>query len=263
MSAKSLLIITNRGHLTSTGTYTITDEVPADTHYVTGSASPAAETDGPNFVRWVSNSAVGIGQPITVSYVVTITDPLTDETRIVNLNYDVEGGNAFFPASGNPVTITVATPVTLTVGKSDDPDPVQAGELLTYTLVVTNDPSSKGPASNVFITDTIPASTTLVNAGFISPTQGTTSTLGSTVIWNVTDPNPLQINQTATAFMIVRVDAPLPNNTILLNDNYGAGASNDQVTVPTPRWSPRLPRAPLFLIYRKKDCRQLFRPGRI
>jgi uncharacterized repeat protein (TIGR01451 family) len=50
----------------------------------------------------------------------------------------------------------------LEVSKGDDPDPVIAGENLTYTLTVTNNGPSK--ATNIVLTDTLPGGVTLVSA---------------------------------------------------------------------------------------------------
>lgn len=62
------------------------------------------------------------------------------------------------PSGNGPVTctftVTVAACVDLTIAKSDSPDPVTAGTMLTYALTVTNlGPSS---ASNITVTDMIP-----------------------------------------------------------------------------------------------------------
>lgn len=62
------------------------------------------------------------------------------------------------PSGNGPVTctftVTVAACVDLTIAKSDSPDPVTAGTMLTYALTVTNLGSSS--ASNITVTDVIP-----------------------------------------------------------------------------------------------------------
>ncbi len=194
------------------------------------SASPSATFDGTS-LTWVRSLSVGINQAFTVSFTVVVTDDLPNALEIVNQTYSITGGNVFSQAFGAPVTVTVETPVTLTITKSDDPDPVDAGDLITYTLIVTNDSSSKGPAGNVVVTDTIPVSTTLVDAGFNGPATGVTSTLGSEVIWTLTNPDPLLRDASASMFMVVQVDSPLTNNTVITNDTYTVGTSNDLATV--------------------------------
>ncbi len=58
-------------------------------------------------------------------------------------------------------TTVVVTSADLSISKSDSPDPVTAGENLTYTVTVTNDGPSD--AQNVVITDSLPAEVTLVS----------------------------------------------------------------------------------------------------
>ena len=61
----------------------------------------------------------------------------------------------------------------LAVTKTGLPDPVLVGSNLTYTVTVTNN----GPnnASNVMVTDTLPANVTFVSA---TPSQGTCAQIG-------------------------------------------------------------------------------------
>jgi uncharacterized repeat protein (TIGR01451 family) len=227
------LTITNIGHLATSGFYTITDQIPANTTYVTDSASPAATFNDPT-LTWVLSTPVGINVPFTVSFAVTANDELPDKTELVNQGYNITGGNVFSPAFGAPVTVTVETPVTLTVTKEDTPDPVQAGDLITYILTITNDSSSKGPAGNVVISDTVPANTTFEDAGFVNPADGIVSSNGSLVVWDFTDPEPLPRNQTASVFMVVRVASPLTSGTVITNDTYTASASNTVVNIVSP-----------------------------
>jgi len=60
------------------------------------------------------------------------------------------------------ITTTIQTLADLALGKSDTPDPVLAGELLTYTLTVQNNGPSN--ALGVFLTDTLPAALAFVSA---------------------------------------------------------------------------------------------------
>jgi uncharacterized repeat protein (TIGR01451 family) len=226
------LTITNSGHLTTSGVYTITDQVPQNTDFV--SASAPGNFNAGN-VTWVLTNPIGINQAISVDFTVVVTQPLNNAVSITNSTYSVSGGNVLTPDVGAEVIVRANIPVTLTLSKSASPDPVQAGDLLTYTINVTNDNSSKGPAGGVVISDTVPANTTLVDAGFLGVTNGATSTTGSTagslVSWNLTNPDPLLLGETAAVYMVVQVTSPLTNNTPINNDAYSAGAINDDVTV--------------------------------
>jgi len=73
------------------------------------------------------------------------------------------------PANNSATASTTVNGVAdLAVTKADSPDPVRAGNNLTYTVTVTNN----GPnnATNVVLTDTLPANSTFVSA---TPSQGT------------------------------------------------------------------------------------------
>ena len=54
--------------------------------------------------------------------------------------------------------------IDLKLAKSDSPDPVTVGGLLTYTLTVTNATPGTGQATNVVVVDTLPPSVSFVNA---------------------------------------------------------------------------------------------------
>ena len=81
------------------------------------------------------------------------------------------------PADNSASAETTVDPVAdLVLIKSDEPDPVLAGELLTYTLEIAN----AGPqsATAVQLTDALPAGVTFDSA---TPTQGSCSESGGTV----------------------------------------------------------------------------------
>jgi len=94
----------------------------------------------------------------------------------------------------------------LSLIKSDDPDPVDAGELLTYSI--TYSVSGREPAPDVVLKDTIPPHTT-----FVSATGGGTES-GGVVTWNLGTLNP---GDSDTVEVVVRVDSPLVNGTVLRN----------------------------------------------
>ena len=79
---------------------------------------------------------------------------------------DIDG---FFDTSEFSGLVTVgAATADLTITKTDSPDPVGPEGPLVYTLVVSNAGPQK--ATGVTVTDTLPASVTLVS---VNPSQGT------------------------------------------------------------------------------------------
>jgi uncharacterized repeat protein (TIGR01451 family) len=223
------LAVTNDGHLTTQGLYTITDAIPEYTDYVT--STPSATLNG-DLLTWTFPDALAIGASRVVSYVVQVDKPLTDGLTIQNTAYGVTGGNVYAGATGPTVNTLVHAGPALTVTKTADPAPlVEAGGLLTYTLTVTNQAGAEGPALNVVISDTLPANTIYREASFISPATGTTSTLGTAVQWSLT--NPLADGQSTQVQLVVQAQSPLPNGTPLVN-TYAVSASNAPAWVDGP-----------------------------
>ena len=81
------------------------------------------------------------------------------------------------PTTTDTEPTAVADSADLSITKTDSADPVIAGEDLTYTLVVTNDGPSD--ATNVVVTDDVPAGTSFVSA------DGGGLEAAGTVTWNL------------------------------------------------------------------------------
>ena len=111
--------------------------------------------------------------PNGASTTLTITANVPGAGTFVNLAKKT-GETELDPNTGNDQATAVVVAggggpplADLSIQKTDSPDPVRAGQQLTYTLLVTNQgPSS---ASNVTVMDTLPAGVTLVSA---SSSQG-------------------------------------------------------------------------------------------
>ena len=141
--------------LTEGGTGAGGDDPYADTDAGTGTYGPGAinglsqGTDTTNKFRFTFPVPAGVAAGTKLSATATIA-----------------GSTSEF--SGN-VTVAVG-PADLVLTKADNPDPAPAGGELLYTLVVTNN----GPnhATNVVVTDTLPAGVSLISA---TPSQGSCS----------------------------------------------------------------------------------------
>jgi uncharacterized repeat protein (TIGR01451 family) len=220
------LILTNSGNLVTVGAYTITDQLPDYT--VFAMATPAPITTSPA-LQWVLSDAVGIGEAITVTFAVTVSQPLTDGTPIVNQVYTVAGGSAHNQPWGAPVTVTVEAPATLTGTKSastawvTDTRLVQPGDWLTYTISVTNAAASPGPAFGVVISDALPSGLVYQSMGFVAPATGVVTPAERVLLWQLADPLPVGGSAQVTA--TARVTSPLAAATVLTN-TYGARADN-------------------------------------
>jgi uncharacterized repeat protein (TIGR01451 family) len=131
-------------------------------------------------------------------------------------------GNSNFQASNNnasPRVHTVAeNPTDLAVTKTDSPDPVPAGNDVTYVIVVTNNGSY---STDVTLTDTLPPEVTLVSA---TPSQGSCS--GTTTI-TCNLGTLAGGGGSATVTIVVHVPLTTPAGTILRNTAQVSGTRPD------------------------------------
>ena len=91
---------------------------------------------------------------------------------------------------------TVEPRADVSISKTDGPDPVVAGNQITYTLAVTN--AGPSTATGVTVTDAIPAGTS-----FVSATGGGTES-GGTVTWNL---GSLASGSSTNVQLVVAVDS--------------------------------------------------------
>ncbi len=140
------LTITNQGPSDGQGVV-VTDTLPTGTSIVTTSLT--TNTQVGQTLGWNLGTVVNSGtQVITVVVKVNsaISGTITNSVGITSTTID--------PANGNNTTseaTQVDTEADLIVSKQSKPNPVRAGELLTYTVIVTN----QGPsdAQTVVVTD--------------------------------------------------------------------------------------------------------------
>src|SRR5262249_5603648 len=128
-----------------------------------------------------------------------------------------------------PVTIFYGIPGApdLTISKTVNPDPVQPGQNLTYTITYGNTGAST--ASNVIVTDTVPANTTFVSASPAGQVVSQTSVGGTgTVTWNT---GSVVVGASGSVSMVVKVNTGLTNGTVITNSAYNI--KSDQNTTPT------------------------------
>jgi uncharacterized repeat protein (TIGR01451 family) len=216
----------NNGPSNATGV-TITDTLPAGVTYASASSSQGAVSQAGGTVT-VNVGGLASGATATATILVT----MNPGTRGTITNTAVITGNEPDPNLANntsTVTTQVNPLVDLAIVKSASPNPVTAGNALTYTLSASNNGPSN--ATGVTITDTLPAGVTYTSA---SSSQGAVSQAGGTVTVNV---GGLADGAGATATILVMV-APstrgtIANTAVITGNEPDPNLANNTSTVTT------------------------------
>lgn len=186
----------------------LTDSLPADTAFLSAT-SPYSLSEG--VVTWVLPS-LSAGEMWTSELVVQV--PLTFTGTIANQSYGARADQVA-AKMGGPVLTQIHA---LAIDKSASAAQVLPGEMLTYTLSVSNlHPLS--PTHNLVLSDHLPLQTEFISAsGMITLTEGV-------VQWELPQLGP---GETWSEQVLVRV-SPSANGTIR-NDRYAAWSQE----APTP-----------------------------
>ena len=122
----------------------------------------------------------------------------------------------------------------LQIFKSDDPDPVTAGETLEYTITVVN--NGPGNVANVVVTDTLPAGTTFQSSSIPcvqAPVGTLTCQIGTMLDGDITD---FQIQVGVPAGFLSAIPASttnISNTASVTSDQPDGTLSNNSVTIST------------------------------
>ena len=196
-SVTYMLHYRNTGNGTAFNTV-LTDILPPETNFITASL-PYSHVGGA--LTWhLGNLVPGAGGSVIVE--AGVQSPLADGTVLVN-TASLDAGNS--QPQGISAVTTVTSVAQLSLSKTALAL-VAAGDQLLYTLAYQNVGTDQ--ATDVVLTDTLPANTT-----FVSATGGGTHT-GGIVTWN---PGILPAGAGGTVSVIVAVDPVLPNGTLLAN----------------------------------------------
>ncbi|MCU0497257.1 MAG: CSLREA domain-containing protein [Anaerolineae bacterium] len=175
-------------------------------------------------------SGFGEGEIYLGSATVT-TDSAGDTTFVTTLGVSTLGQLITATASrvnGDTSEFSNAIPVIpgidLEITKADAPDPVNVGNTITYTLTVTN--LSTANATNVSITDTLPAQVT-----FVSASPGCTHNTGVVTCTIATIGANLTVNRTITVQADVAGNAV--NNASVDANETDVDLSNNTATIST------------------------------
>ena len=210
--------------VTNTGQVAYTDDSPAsfsddlsavldDATYngdVASSTGTGAAYTAPN-LSW--SGALGIGETVTITYSVTVSDPATGDDSLENTVVTPPGtGGNCEPGSTDPDCVANVPSGSFTVEKSASPGTALPGDIVTYTITVTN----TGP---VAYTADEPASFTddlsrvLDDAAYNGDVSLGGSVSGTTLTWS----RPLAIGEVIQVTYSVTVDEPVTGDFNLRN----------------------------------------------
>jgi uncharacterized repeat protein (TIGR01451 family) len=173
---------------------------------------------------------VGGSKAMTASYTVPPGTPLGTQTNSVAASSPESSA----PATSSDGTL-VQTRANLSLSKVDNPDPVTAGKILTYTLSVAN----AGPsyATGVSLTDTLPAGTTFTSAGSSPECTGGTGVVTCNLgVFGVGANHQSVIKVSVNS----SVTGTITNHASVTSSALDPNTANNQATTPTAVLAPDL-----------------------
>lgn len=246
---------TNVGNDAATGSV-VRDLIPVGTSYVSDSLVVASASnttigsmsdDAGDDLGFFTGSAVGVnvgsgadatnggtlapGDTVTIQFdvlVVAGTAP-GEVTNTASAKYVSDTLGTPNNSNSDPVTTTIAALADLSVTKSASPDPIVAGDDVTYTVTVSN--AGPSAAENTVVTDALPDGVAIRSA---TPSIGV-CTVGTTTCTIGT----LGAGSSATVTYVLATDsdldvALLANTADVTTTTNQTSTANDTVTITTP-----------------------------
>ncbi len=211
----------------------VTDTLPAGVTYVTDSDSCVVVSSGPDVVRCAVGNILAGGR---VTFQLTVAlDPALDGSTLTNtaqVGSDTPDTNLVNNTATDPFQPTTSADLRIT--KMDTPDPVVAGQQITYTLTVVN--NGPGTARNVVVTDTMPVSVTHVSNTDSCVVSGSQTNGGQILTCSLGD----MANGASVSFQIlaqvdqsVKAGSSLFNTAVVGSSTPDANPDNNTATAPT------------------------------
>jgi uncharacterized repeat protein (TIGR01451 family) len=189
---------------------TVTDTLPAGVTYVSSTPTQGTCSEASLIVTCTLGTvAAGASPTITIVVSPSVAGGLSNTATVSSTTSDPDVNN---DTDTEDTTVSaVQASADLSITKSDDVDPVDAGADLTYTLTVSNAGPNDG--TNTVVTDMVPAGTSFVSAD----AGGIES--GGMVTWNLGD---VASGGSTTVHLVVHVD---PARTLDLSNTATVGSA--------------------------------------
>ncbi|MBN1040378.1 DUF11 domain-containing protein, partial [Clostridium botulinum] len=207
------VVVKNTGNVTANNVI-IYDTIPSGTSLIANSiAINGTPQSGANPQNGINVGSIAVGNTVTLTFSVfanTIPNPnpITNSADVA-FNYNITP-NGITQGSGRTTTNSVTTTInqaTLQSSKSTDKTTANIGEVITYTVNISN--SGNVAANNVVFTDTIPNGTTFV--------ANSLTVNGSSIAGNPNPPSGANIgsipasNNSVVQFQVLVTTIPSPN----------------------------------------------------
>jgi uncharacterized repeat protein (TIGR01451 family) len=223
------IVVSNNGPSSVTGA-TVADTFPATLSGVTYTSVAAGGATG-NTASGSGNINDIVDMPAgsSITYTATGTIDAAATGSLVNTATVTTPGGVTDPTPGNNSatdTDTLTGESDLSVSKSDAPDPVTAGNNITYTINFTNNGPSD--AQTVTVTDAVPANTTFVSASVTtgsgwSPSAPAVGGTGNVMFSKAS----VGTTETATFQIVVKVNSSAADGSTITNTATAASATTD------------------------------------
>ncbi|NJN96086.1 MAG: DUF11 domain-containing protein [Anaerolineales bacterium] len=212
------LTITNAGPSVAANVV-VTDTLPSTVSF---GAAPGCNESGGVVTCAVGTLNSGASETVTLVVTPTLAGILTNLATVSSAANDPDNNN-----NDASTTTTVNPKADLVISKIDEPEPVIAGETITYTLTVTNNGPS--PAADVVISDTLPLSLSLQS---VSPATSTQN--GQQLTWNLSN---MSVGETQTFTIVANVGGDvrnsIQNTAVVSSSTFDPAAGNNSDTETT------------------------------
>ncbi len=203
--------------LTSNAPFQVTSYVPV---VACAPATPSALVTTFTATCNIGTLAAGASTTIRVNVTANVGGDINDTATVSSATPDPNTSNN--QATGHITFVSVAN---LSITKTRSPNPVVAGTNLTYILTASN--AGPSPATNVVVTDTLPAQVSVVSVtpgGGFSCSGGIPGNPAQPLICTV---GTLGNAASAIITVVVKVNPSTPDGTILINNAAISSATND------------------------------------
>lgn len=216
------ITVTNNGP-DDASSVTVTDNLPSEVRFVSCNSTGGGSCSGSGNNRTVMFTSLAAGASETVTLVANVNAAhgtiITNTASVTSTTFDPNRGNDSVTA-----TTSIINQANLAVTKTASPGTVDTGAIITYTITVTN--NGPNSASNVTLTDNLPAGTSFVsNSGAsgwtcFDPVVGSTGAITCTIA-------SLASGGTVTFTAVVQVSCNVAHATVINDTATVSGSTPD------------------------------------